>query len=436
MNYTLSIYLEEKNISCLLAIEDILSATGQVGYDRDLSDTFDRLINDLLKQSVAAPAEIKTLLITCDFLDLFEVGQISRDKIGYIRYLPKITRDHHPLEHSSLQELVITGTVDSLGGLEDILKKMSTQRLSALAINPSYFTWRHLTREVLEPLVSKHLGPLPFLIGSALNKIGYSARENLLLINTLLLPGVNHFYNKLHQAMKKVGIEAKILTLRGNGMLMTESKARQFPIYTVKAPMAGCFLIDSPFSGHVIKVFQQDKQLIFGLTEQGLPHAPSAPIHYRQASFQIPYPFTRRVILPNHRSSDSLGKAIKEILTSLNMTNESIPVVIDLPDSEIKSILFRICQRLYLPVISCNPHTKTGALAAPVCIEHEYCLSDYRDANRLKIQAALWDKIDQELISEQLQPLGEWSRFWDERFIRYLPEQTTLVHLGVYGRYR
>ena len=435
MNYTISMHLGEKNISCLLAIEDILTATSRADYDGDLSDNFDRLFNDLLKQSFAAPTDIKTLLITCDFLDLFEAGLICRDKIGYIRYLPKITRDNHPLEHSSLQELVLIGTVDSIGGLETTLKKMSSQKLSALAINPSYFTWRHLTREVLDPLVSKHLGQLPFLIGSALNKIGYSARENLLLMNTLLLPGVNQFYNKLHQAMKKVAIEAKVLTLRGNGMLMTESKARQFPIYTVKAPLAGCFLIDPQFSGHIIKVFQQDKQLIFGLTEQGLPHAPSAPIHYQKLSFQVPYPFTRRVILPNH-TSDSLAKASKEILTLLNMANESIPVMIDLPDNEIKSILSRICQRLYLPVISCNIPTKTGALAAPVCIEHEYCLSDYSDANRLKIQAALWDNINQELISENLQPLGQWSRFWDERFIRYLPEQTTLVRLGLFGPYK
>ncbi|GAB6181361.1 hypothetical protein JCM14036_26800 [Desulfotomaculum defluvii] len=437
MSYTISIHLEEKSISCLLAIEGMITATSQLDYGQDLSETFDSVFNKLLKMTFVDPAEVKTILITCDFLNLFETGHISQGKIGYIRYLPKITRDNHPFENSPLREHVLLGTVDSFEGLEATLKIMGLQKLSALAINPSYFSWHHLTEEVLSPLVDRHLGRLPLLLGSALNKIGYTERENLLLINTLLVPGVHQFYSKLHQTMERVGIEAKILTLRSNGMLMTESKAHQFPIFTVKAPLAACFLMDaSRFSGHAIKVIQQDQQLIFGLTEQGLPHSPSAPIHYCQISFNIPHPFTRRVLLTSRSDSDTLAEAIKEILNSLYMADESIPVVIDLPHNEINSILFRICQRLYLPIFNTNTPTKAAVLIAPVCIEHEYCLSDYTDANRPKIQAALWDNLNQELISENLTSTGEWSKFCDERFIRYLPQQTALVRLGLYGPYK
>ncbi|ABO50070.1 N-methylhydantoinase A/acetone carboxylase beta subunit-like protein [Desulforamulus reducens MI-1] len=434
MNYSISFLIEEKHISGLLAMEDLIIATTRLAYE-DLAYALNNGLNQLLKQTFINPQEIKTIFITTDFLNLFGVGKIIKHRIGYIRYLPKITRNNPPLEHSPLAKLIETATVDSFESLEAAIKSMGKKKINLLAINPSFFSWRYLTKQTVSPLVEKHLGPLPIVMGTIFNKIGYTERENLLLTNALLVLGVGQFYDQLAKAMGSLGITAKILTLRSNGMLMTESKARQYPIYTVKAPLAACFLSsEHPFSRYVIKVIEGDKQLVFGMTEKGLPHAPMAPLHCQQVPLKLSHPYTQSIPLPAKQPYDDLREAIKEILASFNMADESLPVVLQVNQRELKTLLFRICQRLYLPVWEAANSSQTGVLVAPICLEHECYLSDYTGPRRSEIQAALWEKLYQELQSENLTSLGEWSKFWDERYIRYLPEQAALIRFGLFSR--
>ena len=436
MSFSISLTIDEKQITGILAIGHILTAETKHAIRSNLSAALYAVVEKLLFISAVAPEEIKSIRITADFSRLFAGHRLPQRKIGYIRYLPRITGNLPPLAQSPLKKSVVTTTVDSQNSFSNALNNLKNEQVSALAINPSFFSWTTFTGTEIYPLVYDIFGSRILVsLGSAFNKIGYTARENLLLVNTLLLPDVRLFFDQLKQALLALKIKAKILTLRNNGMLLSESTIRKFPIYTIGALFSAQLMAlayQEPFANAVV-ITQKHGTIYLGIIENRLPLLSLAPFDFHFITLNLSHPFTRSIPVPKNLNDISFQEAIKDTLTTMNPSENSLVVVITEVEESLKNFLLTVCQKLYLPVIETNVITGTGALVAPVCIEQEHYIPNYTGEKRRKIKNLLWENLRKEASEEGLFINDEWQTFWEERPIRYLPEQAALVRLGYYG---
>lgn len=436
MDFTLNLTVDQNKIWGLLGIEDIVTARANQAMDSSLVATTEQIIGQLLSKSAIQPEQITQIFITADFLDLFNGGYLPCPVIGYVRYLPRITNNQEPLYKSPLRHQVVTETVDSEDGLSQALFNLKANHPAALAVNPSFFSWGDLTEGALSALTRRILGyPLPVMLGSVFNKIGFIARENILLVNTLLLPGVQSFYDQLHAVLARQNIQAKIWTLRNNGMLMTETRARQFPIYTTNSHLAAHLLAAGrPLAlDNMLVISARDNNLLFGILEQGLPLCSQVPLEYKGIALNLTHPFIKTIPLDRYQSIGDLKRVVKETLHTLHHAGESRPVVINLADPAINNLLLHTCQSLNLPVQEAKFSSSFGARYAPICVEQEHYLPAYTSKKRAEIQDLLWGKLKEELRAEGLSIKEDWQSYWEERPIRYLPEQASLIRLGYYG---
>ena len=105
---------------------------------------------------------------------------------------------------------------------------------------------------------------------------------------------------------------------------------------------------------------------------------------------------------------------------------------IDLNRSTRNSI-YHACQELFIPVAEKRIDSTMGALVAPVCIEQEHYVPYYTEKNRNILQNKLWDGLKNEAKKEGFIPNNEWKFYVEEKPIRYLPEQGSLLRLMYYG---
>ncbi|MFZ5753979.1 MAG: hypothetical protein ACOY3J_07030 [Bacillota bacterium] len=69
----------------------------------------------------------------------------------------------------------------------------------------------------------------------------------------------------------------------------------------------------------------------------------------------------------------------------------------------------------------------------PMCVEQEYYVPYYTGEKRAILKNELWDRLRSEAVAEGISPADDWQTFWEERPIRYLPQQASLIRLGFYG---
>ncbi len=102
MNFAISLTIEEKQIAGIIAKGDMICAEFNSVVKTHYFAAIHLVLSELLSMSAIPPEQIKTLLITADFLELFAGRKLPHHKIGYIRYLPKSNNLKEKKKESSL----------------------------------------------------------------------------------------------------------------------------------------------------------------------------------------------------------------------------------------------------------------------------------------------------------------------------------------------
>ncbi|MBO8136944.1 MAG: methylhydantoinase [Desulfotomaculum sp.] len=436
MNFAISLSVEDNKISGILALGDVICGQVNRNIGPDFYTAFNEVLSMLLLNCSISSKHINMILVTVDFPQLYEEGILPQFKVGYIRYLPKIINNIPPLSKSPLRKLIFSETVTGERNFKNTLKNFIGHDVAALAVNPSFFSWLKVSESKLSNITKEILGmKVLFGIGTTFNKIGYTTRENLLLINTLLLPGVQSFYDQLKKAILNNNITAKILTLGNNGMLFSETKSRKLPIYTAGSLFSAKLVAAAKKgpSDSILLITQKSENVYMGIAKNCFPVLSNAPLQYQNTMLKLSHPISRLLTFSASIDEASLMEKLTAILRTMNPAEECKPVILTRINQDLKYFIYRAAQRTMMQVSEMDIPTSLGALMAPVCIVQEHFVTNYTGKKRNSIKNNLWCNLRAEAQREGISPNSEWRSFYEEKSIRYHPDQGSLIKLGMYG---
>ncbi|OLN32006.1 hypothetical protein [Desulfosporosinus metallidurans] len=433
MGFSLSLRLGD-SIQGVLSAAGMVATEASVKVEKDITLSLRQVIRELLSQAHLTGEQIHEIYLAADFPELFTRKKLQREQIGYIRYLPN--GEVESKRRSSLKNWVQTETVKDFRELKDVLCKYKGV-LSTFAVNPEISSWFDVTEGSIKPIFHELLGEGTILsLGSAFNQIGYKARENILLLNTLLLPGVNFFYDGLKRLIEEEKIQARIFTLRNNGMLMSEAWARQFPLYTVEVQFIADLL---SLSGRLkvqnaLGLVRKRDKLYLGKLEKYRPELSQTSLNILQMSIRVPHPILGSYHFVRDNARDPLEELRKD-LSHFNSEKENLPVIISGLSEEWRYRLLANWKSTPKPIfLSPDP---LWFRYAPICFECEVFVSyapQEGNQSRNQLIQKMWTQLSKEAEAEGFVFDENWKTFWEERPIRYLPGEASLIRLGYYRK--
>ncbi len=432
MAYVLSLVIDGKSAMGTLYLDN--ANCGHLKWSLAPPNYFEP-ISKLLKMVGIKPESIRHVLVTADFLKLYLHQKLPQGRIGYVRYYAQSHLPEPLLSPSWLKKLVKTVTVNDHYPLTKALAELTTEPIEALALNPAVFVWPDFSQDEIHQTIREQLGSaIPLSIGTMFNRISYAERENLTLINTLLLHGVQQFYDSLHESTQRAGITAQIFTLKGNGMLITEAMARLLPIGTLGAVFANKLLAAAKLtpSGNMLFLAKSGDSLYIGLGENFLPKIPSSPTKDKQTEITLPHPVTKKIRLPQGQQESYFVQALKQALSDLNQPEEFLPVVLTGCNGILSMQIAHILQSLQMP-FELLPLNADGAIFAPISFEQERYFVAKNQKERIIKSKQLWEELRNIAANSGFVPDESWTSYWEEKSIRYLPQSASLVRLGCYG---
>lgn len=429
MEFSLSLRVGKK-LEGVLTAGDFVVAEARVRAEKDLFQGLEQILSELLIKSCIPREQIRVLYLAVDFPELFLQKKLPKERIGYIKYLPRGETDLKmdlPLKH-----YIYTETVTDLEGLQNVLYQQKGS-LSIFAINPEISSWFDLSEKAIGTMFREILGESAILsLGSSFNQIGFKSRERVLLINTLLLSGVNFFYDELKRLLEKEKIRCRIFTLKNNGMHMSETWARKFPVFTVEVQFIADLLSLSKTlkAQNIIGLIRKRKKLYLGKIEKFRPELSQTPLNLLHLSIRVLHPILGSVSLKREQIQETVDRLQKEI-KRLNSDEENLLVVMSGLNEELKNLI-----RLYWRSVSKPIFLEADAFGfrhAPICFENEVFVPyNHYEGSRARDQLVrdIWVQLSTEAEAEGFKIGDNWEKFWEERPIRYLPGEASFIRLG------
>lgn len=432
MKFSLSLRIGE-TLQGVLSTEGIVVAEANLRAKKDILSELRRILSELGIKACIPREAIREVYLAVDFPELFVRKKLFREKIGYIRYLPQGETD--PKIPSPLKRWVLTETIENFEELKDFLRHYQGS-LSTFALNPEISSWFDVSEGAIKPVFHEILGDHAILsLGSSFNQIGFKARENLLLLNTLLLPGVNSFYDELKRLLEEEKIRSRIFTLRNNGMLMSEAWARQFPLYTVEVQfMADLLSIHRRLkSQNALGILRKRDKFYFGKIEINRPELSPIPLNLCHLSIRVPHPILGSVPLVSENPQETL-KTLQKERNRHYSEEENIPVILSGFNEDWKGLVSLYWKGAPKPFfLEPDPF---WFRQAPICFEHEVFVPytpQGGDYGRNLVRK-IWTKLSEEAEAEGFVFDKNWEMIWEERPIRYLPWEASLIRLGYYKK--
>lgn len=431
MNFSLSLRIGESVQGAVFKM-GIVAAQSVVRVKGDLFSCLRVVLRELIDGACITGDQIREVFLAVDFPELFARQELRSETIGYLRYLPHGEKESKVL--LPLKKLVQSETVTDFRELEGVFRKYKG-KLTTFAINPEISAWFDVTEEVIKPMVHKVLGESAILsLGSSFNQIGFKARENMLLLNTLLLPGTNTFYDDLRVLLGEEMICARIFTMRNNGMFMNETWARKFPLYTVEVQFVADLL---SLSGKlqtqsVLGIIRKRDKLYWGKVERQRPELSRTPLNLLQLSILLPHPIIGSSRLFRDQGRGPLEEIQKD-LSPFNLEEENLPVIFSGLNEEWRHIV-GADWRNYPKPLFLEPDP-IWSRYAPICYECEVFVPYHTqegDLNRNQRVRKMWSKLSEEAKADGFTFDRNWETFWEERPIRYLPGEASLIRLGYF----
>lgn len=438
---------------------------------QEMERRIDSVIRELLHAAGTSPQDVTTVLLGVDFLRLFDLAGWIRPSVTYLRCSP-IGIIHPPLHTSPLAELIQTQIIwnkdEYLQALDAAYRSFSP----SVAINAPLMTrmesdsiWE-ISRTPAGEKSDRH----PFINqGTDFAQIGYETRENLLLVNSLLRPGVQSFYGSLEQCLAKHHLSSKIFTLMGNGELQIKNKICRYPIYTSGSLkslsiLAARSILDG---GNAVVIFPAAPGWQIGLMENGLINTVPSSIEFNRVPLLLSQPVTAGFQFNSHSVSQSL-QDLSALLTSINPLERSFPVVIipaenEEPKDQIADQALReTCRSLYGKIYVLKKPREIGILNAALSFHKQVYINSSQNRTFGKWREAQWELLREEMAEEGYQVSFRfkseasgavecsgaavtfrnmrgnekqvwWNSFWEEHTIRYLPRHGVAIRFGLHG---